>query len=189
MTILRLSVFLAPLFLVSSARDQEDVFKKYLSGYATDQTQKILAKKSFTVDQPTFVGKISPVDLQKTLKVTIQKVTMNNDQLSVTATLKASYEFNGALKGNGVPQQVTIGLSVDLGVEGTAKLSSRQDKFFLKPELKKLEIKSLQIDSLAPKCITVEKGNVEQALKDELKKNQAAVLEYLNGALPEQQLK
>ncbi len=188
MTICRLAVLWAVLILNATASGQDDAFKKPLSEFVTGQARNVLAKKSFTIDQPAFVGTIAPIDPQKTLQVNIQNLKLNKDQLSVLAIIKASYELNGLLKGRDGSEKVIVRVMVDLSVDGTATLVSKQGKFFLKPKIGNMEIKTIQIES-APKGVVVDRGNVEQSLKDEFKKNKAKISEYLNGVLPEQELK
>jgi hypothetical protein len=178
------------LFLpISEALGQGDSLKRLLTETATSKAREAVLGKRLEVKEAQFSGAIEAVDLEKSLQVKVDDFSLANDQARTTLSISATVRVEGKFDSDGSSQDISGTVSLTLTLKGKAKLTERQDKFFVQPSVDEMNLGALTITEISPKELSVAKGALEAAIKSAFKKRKDKLLEDVNASLPEQQLK
>jgi hypothetical protein len=168
---------------------QEGSFKKALSEIATRKARDVLTETWPAIDTDLFSGTLKAVDPDRNLGIKVKDFELRNDRASANLIVSLKCQLVGKVRSDHGKQEVSIDLDADLDVSVSVTLTTRNGKFYLKAMVSDLAIKAIRIDEVKPKDLSRDGKKAEGALRDAFKVNKDTIIQYLNRALPEQQLK
>lgn len=164
-----------------------DDFLPAVSKIAQKEAVKQLKGKEFKFEQDNFQGTLKAVKPEEELDVSVGKLNLSDDLLTVQVQMKGPFEISGTLKQDDTTLTVGTTLRIEISLSGEAKFLAEGSDFFIQPKVKDLGV-SIKIETLTPPDLNGGTGLISSIANNAFKKNKAKIIERINKSLKKQKI-
>jgi hypothetical protein len=140
-------------------------------------------KKALDVNLPGFTGTVSPVSPRKTLAVKASAAALAKDTLTLKIAITGEWLLKGKLALGETPAEVSARVKATVNADAAARIVNERGVFRAVPEVKDVELGSLEVVELTPEPFAGAKALLPGLAKGVLKAKKAEVLKTIGNAI------
>jgi hypothetical protein len=187
---MRRAVYMAVLGLMAVCLPKVTLAEDFLAAVSKISQREAVSQlkgKEFTFERSPFQGTVKAIKPEEDLDVSVTKLDLSEDELTVEVKMKGPFKIAGTLKQGDNSITVMAEIKVDVKVTCEAKFSMDGNDFFVQPKVNALSI-SIEIKTLNPPNLSGGTKLISSIINSEFKKSREKIIEHINRSLKKQTL-